>query len=73
MPSVPLRAGGFGPSDGNHAQAADTDPVYSSQPPSWLCARRQTELAGNSSSCPKNAPELAGHVVPQRQTGATAD
>jgi hypothetical protein len=35
MPCVPLRVGGFGPSDENHAQAADTD---SSQPPSWLRA-----------------------------------
>jgi hypothetical protein len=37
-PNVPLRAGGCGPSDGNHAQAADSDALRSSQPPSWLRA-----------------------------------
>src|SRR5437868_1553265 len=52
MPSLPLRAGGFGPSDGNHAQAADADPLHLSQPPSLVAGGElsQREIVPG---CPK--------------------
>src|SRR5436190_14426570 len=54
MPSVPLRAGGLGPSDGNHAQAADADPLHLSRQPSLVAGGElsQREIVPG---CPKNA------------------